>query len=220
MKALNEFLNEGRYDKISGHIVDLIWEAIKVTRPKGEHETEEFFWYIDTPAPLYIDEVQFYITREPVATGVAIDAGAYVSENTIEVLLTIDPSQEPKIYNFVNSLLQDAIRHEIEHLTQGGENRIEDRPRLTPKTTRDKISIKKGNAHKYFTLRDEIPAMVNGMYRSAKTEKQPLDFIFNRYLEYYISEKILTQKQADKILKTWIDYAKKKLPAAQYSKDY
>lgn len=219
MRALNEYLNEGKYDKITGQIVDLIWTAIKITRPKGEHEAEMYSWEIDTSSPLYIDEIKFYISREPVATGVSIDAGAYPEENAIEVLLTIDPSAEPNIYNKVNSLLQDAVRHELEHLTQGGENRIIDRPKLTPEKTRNKIDAKFGNAHKYFTLKDEIPTMVNGMYRSAKTQKKPIDVVFNEYLNYYIGEKIITQKQADSILKVWIDYAKKNLPAAQYSEE-
>jgi hypothetical protein len=219
MKTLYQFLNEGRYDKISGTIVDAIWKCIKATSVLGEHK-KKTFELGEFSGPVYIDEVNFYITREPIATGVAIDAGAYPSENSLEIILTIDPNKEPQIYNKVNSLLQDAVRHEIEHLTQGGENRIPDRPKITPAKVRDKISFKNGNAYKYFVLKDEIPAMVNGMYRSAKTEKKPLDIVFNEYLDYYIGENIISQKQADSIIKTWIEYAKKNLPVAQYSKEY
>jgi len=146
----------------------------------------------------------------------SVDAGQ--SGDEIDVLIHLNPDYEPQSYVKLNSKLQDAVRHELEHLFQGPDNMSfkEKKAQPTNFSYRQKIQ-KPGTTHRYFTLKDEIPAMVNGMYRQAKTEKRPLDDIFKEYIGYYLQSGEITQKQYDKILSIWIDYAKKNLPKAQFS---
>ena len=217
-KNYNQFLNEGSYDKLAGEIVDAIWPIIKLTSPKGEHEILQFDLG-EFAGKVFIDDAQLYIKRESVSNsrGVIVDAGAYPSVNGIEFIVILDPAKEPQSYKKLNAVLQDAARHEIEHLTQGGENRRINKVKLSGSIVRNKIGADKGNLYKYFLLRDEVPAMANGMYRQAKTEKRPLDDVFNEYLDYFIDQKLMTKTERDKVLKTWIAFAKKNLPKAQYT---
>jgi len=217
-KNYNQFLNEGSYDKLAGEIVDAIWPIIKLTSPKGEHEMLQFDLG-EFNDKVFIDDAQLFIKREAVSNsrGVIVDAGAYPSVNGIEFIVTLDPAKEPQSYQKLNAVLQDAARHEIEHLTQGGENRRPSKVKITGSIIRNKISGDKGNLYKYFLLKDEVPAMANGMYRQAKTEKRPLNDVFNEYLDYFIDQKLMTKTERNKVLKTWITFAKKNLPKAQYT---
>jgi hypothetical protein len=199
-------------------------KLVKLTRILGQqsnHDEKIIELESDYSFAIIIDTVVVKITREsiPVSRGFVVDAGAYVTDNEIEVVINIDPTKEPQVYSKLNAVVQDAVRHEIEHLTQGGDNRMEGKPKLVGSSVRDKISVKNGNSYKYFLLRDEIPAMVHGMYRQAKKEKRPLDDIYNEYLDYFVEENVISKAEASKILKTWLALAKKELPAAIYSNE-
>jgi hypothetical protein len=221
IKSFQEFLFEGRYDKLTSKTVKSLWPVIKVTRVAGE---SEYVLNLDeiSEGGIFFDLI-LEITRMPIPIpqGFVIDAGAYTQKgnNALEIIIKIDPTKEPQVYTKLNAKLQDAVRHEIEHLTQSGKNKVPGKPTATRAKTRDKINIDNNNIYKYFLLRDEIPAMVHGMYRQAKTEKRKLDEIFNEYLQYFIDEKIISNGEMEIVLDAWIRFAKKKLPAAQYSKE-
>jgi hypothetical protein len=109
--------------------------------------------------------------------------------------------------------LQEVVRHEIEHFTQQGTYRIEDRPIYKGNT----VNLKTVYGHHKNVI--EVPALVRGFYRRAKLERKDLDVIMREDLKDEVSKGSLTQKQADNLLKIWIDYAKKHLPKATYSKN-
>lgn len=140
------------------------------------------------------------------------------STNDIEILVTINPSAEPECYTKLNASLQDTVRHEIEHLTQGGENYRENKAKPSSDRVRNKVNTIPSETWKYFTLKDEIPAMVHGLYRMAKTEKEFLDTVMIRYLNYFKSEGILDDEKIGKIMTKWKKFAKENLPEAKFSK--
>ncbi len=211
----NKLLSEGRYDKVSGEIVDLIWGFIRDSKNNDDGPDEVSGYKYDFTSKEIDVLLTVYIKREEgISYQLSVDAGQ--SGDEIDFLIHLNPAYEPQSYVKLNSKLQDAVRHEIEHILQGPNNISfkEKKAQPTSMAHREKIQTP-GNTHKYFTLRDEIPAMVNGMYRQAKTEKRSLVDIFKEYIGYYLEQGEITQKQYDKILNVWINYAKKNLPKAQ-----
>jgi len=232
-----EYIFEGRYDQLTGILTREIFKTIKIaysfhslgiSDELGAVDEDGFYGMqleYNKGKNLFDTEVfvRLKFSDSVSGNGFSIDGGAWTTgklSSEIEIEIVIDPNQIPKIYSKLNGFIQDAIRHEIEHLTQAGPNKNPERPLATREKTRNKISIDLGNAYKYFILRDEIPAMVHGMYRKAKIEKISLDNAFDIYLNYMIEEKVISIKERDIILKKWFEYSLKKLPTAQYSKKY
>jgi hypothetical protein len=142
--------------------------------------------------------------------GFSIDAATqpYTDEDeTPEVMvdLLINPDREPELYVELFYKLQDAIRHEFQHLTQGGPNKKHGRVPPSSMAHREEAD----DSYKYFLLPDEIPAMIAGMERRAKLEKRPFESILIDYLTPFLKYKFLTKDQFDEILKTYLEYRKK-----------
>lgn len=218
-------LTEGRYDSITRKVVKDIMTVIS-------QSSQEVGLLTDTTLPNdlredeeeYIQEgmafaVEFNVQREPL-TGEEYKDGFVVNsatadddENIIMITVYIDPKSEPQSYQKLFYKLQEDVRHEIEHFTQSGEYRIEDRP--TSKTNTANLKTVYGH-HKH---KVEIPALVHGFYRRAKLEKRPLDDVMTDDLDSEIERGNISKKQAEKLLTMWVDYAKKNLPKAIYSKE-
>jgi len=229
---LVKILKEGRYDSITRDAVKRIFDHIKKSkiaydkgRNIGKKESDGFYEDI---LHSYDEPLDFYLSlrykREKVRGGdFKLNAYAYSSDPDyaiVEVEIVINPDSEPKVYSTLNSHIQDAVRHEIEHLTQAGLNKKQGKAKPTRSGTRDKISIENKNAYKYFLLRDEIPAMVHGLYKKAKHDKQPLDVTMEDYLNIFIKNGSITRSEKDKTMKAWIAFAKKNLTSSKFSKKY
>ena len=65
----------------------------------------------------------------------------------------------------------------------------------------------------YLTLSYEIPAFVQGLYKTAKTKKITLTQAIDEFLEEREAE--LTDKESAKVKQIWTNWAKENLPAAQ-----
>lgn len=230
----NTFILEGKYNSITREITKEIFQIIKVAYSLysvgaedqlGEKDKEDFYTadlsYWEKPVET---EVSFRIKfDDSLSSGFSIDGGSWNEDKDsalIEISVSINPKKVPAIFSTLNGFIQDAVRHEIEHLTQGGLNKLQNKAKPTRSKIRDKIKYEIGSAYKYFILRDEIPAMVQGMYKKAKIEKITLDKSFDIYLDYMIDNKVISQKEKIKILKEWFKFAKKNLPTAQYSEKY
>lgn len=233
--TFEQYIFEGKYDKLTGILTKKIFNFLKVgyslyslglLDQLGKIDDEGFFgaFVSDDKTILDVDTfLRFKFSKDVSSTGFAIEAFAYNKKGedaAIEVVITLDPNRIPRIYSYLNGFIQDAVRHEIEHLTQGGENKKPFRPMPTRSKIRNRISVEKGNAYKYYILRDEIPAMCHGMYRKAKVEKITLDAAFDIYLNYIVEEDIISNQEKELVLKKWFEYSLKHLPAAQYSKKY
>jgi len=226
-------LFEGKYDRISGISVDEIWKIIKITKVLYDLKVPclscDELGYIEKEidysfsSPVEYDLI-LKIKRDKVfrKEGFYIDGSSDDIEGIIFIELVIDPDKEPNCYNELNSFLQETIRHEIEHLTHGGYNRIEDRPD-PDKTMKIRIALNKANvkgdfvnSYKYYLLEDELGPLVHGMYRKAKTDKKPITTIFNQFLSIMEEEGIINKEKRKLVYKEWVKYAKKVLPHAKY----
>ena len=215
----DQLLYEGKYDKVTGEVVDLIWVFIKHSLKDYISTGEEIAAYEHNIIIESIDiTLKVFIKREK-GLNYDLSVDANYGDNEIDILIHLNPDSEPFSYKKLNFKLQDAVRHELEHSLQDPKsvNFKEKKPLPTSVSYRAQIQRSPENVHKYFTLRDEIPAMVMGMYRQAKTEKRYLDDIFKEYLSHYLEAGEINKKQYKKILNTWIKYAKTHLPSAKYS---
>ena len=214
-KIEKPLLIEGRYDTITRKVVKDIINFVTSKR-KGsfslpydmtdefEYEQEGLSFSIDLDIKKNRGVKDFYLDA-----AVSDDK----DENVIMVALFFGPDFSPKSYEKLFYRLQEVMRHEIEHLTQGGPNRIPDRP-IYYGSTSDLKTVYGHHKNKI-----EVPALVHGFYRRAKIEKRPLDEIMIEDLDADIQKGFLSKKQAENLLTIWLDYAKKNIPAAIYSKD-
>ena len=140
------------------------------------------------------------------------DAFSDEDNSIIEVRLEIDPKNIPSSLNDIYMDVIDAIRHEIEHFTQGGENVIASKALPSDMSIRQKIQTGELPAKEYFLLKKEIPAMLQGLYLKAKKSKQPFNQVVDSYLDRWKSIKdengnpYITEEDKQEILKTWRTY--------------
>jgi len=201
---------EGKYDRLTGIIVDGIWHIIKESK-KVYDKTEENIYKVE---PIFIDDIasfklQVLIERKPGTQDFFIDGATL--ENTISLVIYLDPELEPEIYSELNIDLQTSVRHELEHILQ--EKGIPEKPLLPSREELEKLDP---NTLEYFLSDYETAAMVHGFYRNAKNTKRPLDEVIENYLHWFIEDKTITNKEANIIKNKWIKYAKKYFPKAQY----
>ena len=213
-KIEKPLLTEGRYDTITRRVVKDIISFVTSKRigsfslpyditDEFEYEQEGLSFSIDLDIKKNRGVKDFHLDA-----AVSDDK----DENVIMVALFFGPDFSPKSYEKLFYRLQEVMRHEIEHLTQGGPNRIPDRP-IYYGSTSDLKTVYGHHKNKI-----EVPALVHGFYRRAKIEKRPLDEIMIDDLDADIQKGLLSKKQAENLLTIWLDYAKKNLPAARYSK--
>lgn len=127
----------------------------------------------------------------------------------MEIRFELDPTDVPKIYSSIAMDMRDTLRHEIEHLTQAGWNVKSSKYIPSDQALRRKIESGKLPPARYFTLPQEIPAMIQGMYLQAKKSRQPFSKIVNDYLDRFIAIKdengnsYITPEDKEQILATW-----------------
>ena len=204
-------LFEGKYDRLTGIVVDAIWYMIKDSKKIYDEQGENIYAIESIPITDIVNfNLNIIINREENFKGGFI-ADAATVEDTIYLAIYIDPKLEPKIYVKVNENLQTAIRHEIEHILQ--EQNFPQRMKIP---SREEVEQINDDPYTYFMTDYEVEAMVMGFYRLAKTKKEKLDSIIDEYLQWWIDDKSITSEEAEEIKQKWLAYAKKQLPRAQY----
>jgi len=203
-KGLRRKLYEGRYDqevlKQSRYIINVFNSTIG--REYEEKLKSKF------------EEIDYELQIDLIPNGIktlgslpyVINGGA--DEDSISIQINYNPSLFPKAFNNLIAEVKDTLRHELEHLGQyyfGKE--------VEPDGT-DPDDVP---SFEYFTLDFEIPAFVQGLYKTAKTKKITLtqaidDFLAEREYE-------LTPEEAAKVKQIWINWAKENLPKAQYQEE-
>lgn len=108
--------------------------------------------------------------------------------------------------------LLDVVRHELEHLKQGGINvrrggDMEDDAYIRSAITTGLVPEKE-----YYKLEKEVDAMIQGLWLHAKKAKKPLIDVINRYLD----AQLVIGKDKREVLDAW----SKRLPALGVDKKY
>ena len=120
----------------------------------------------------------------------------------IATLFTVNPKVLPQAWSKISADVSDVIRHEIEHLTQSGDNLRTGKYKDDDIQIRDMINKLKILPQKnYYLLDKEVDAMLQGLYLKAKKTKKPFADVINNYLD--IAPGIETKEDKEAILNLW-----------------
>ncbi len=217
-------ISEGRYDKLANKLSSIAFEAFKDIHDRGDKEGE-FEFRVDHPDEEHdIPSKDFYfdlmgkveITDDEYQVDGGANAGFDKDGNEITPLLSVK-FRIPKNPDWqqVSFDLKDVVRHELEHLTQDGDNEkggvISDDPKLArpskymkdDQLMRDLIDADLLPKSQYFKLEKEVDAMLQGLYFKAKKSKRPFKDVINDYLNIFIDQETITQEEKENILNIW-----------------
>jgi hypothetical protein len=209
-----EFLNEGgSYDTLVRKVQNDIlqhWKKNVEKRKNGHFEKEysltdkkgrELEFILLADLDLKKSEDQKYTVDG------ASDAGNVKKEDIgyLVVKFEVDPSQLPGMWETIYHDIGDVVRHEIEHLTQGGWNLRPGKKMKDDIGTRALIHSNLLPKKNYFLLDMEVDAMLLGMHYKAKKTRTP----FKDVIEDYLSDKQqLSPEDKAEVLKKWTLRAK------------
>jgi hypothetical protein len=217
-------LNEGRYDKLANKLSSIAFGAFKDIHDRGDKEGE-FEFRVDHPDEEHdIPSKEFYfdfvgkveITDDEYNVDGGANAGFDKNGDPITPLLSVDFKipKNPK-WSIISMDLKDVVRHELEHLTQDGDNEkggvISDDPKLArpskymkdDQLVRDLIDSDMLSKSQYFKLEKEVDAMLQGLYFKAKKSKRPFKDVIDDYLNIFVNQKTITQEEKEDILNIW-----------------
>jgi len=235
VKNFDDFLFEGSYDKLTGDISSAVMRKIKETNNGEEYfdgvkviygpkdDVPDFIELIENEEYLEIDHfidqisgidvrVVISIIRDetPEYDGEFILDGETDDQNSIIYLyLYLTPGVEPKVYSEIAIDLRNLIRHEIEHLTQRGWGEKTGKRMRRNEAVRRRITENPDLYYRYYKLKDEIPANLQGLYSEAKTRKMPFKEVVNMYLDKKVQQGIIPPIEKMRIYRLWKAAAEK-----------
>ena len=210
-KSKKAKMNEGSYDKLSNQVSSAIFASFKEALVKGEDG--EFILTVGPQEDADIkNEMTFdiqavvKITDDVYSVDGGANAGFDDDGDEIDPFINI-VFQIPKNVNLkeLSFDLKDVVRHEIEHLTQDGENLKQGKYIPDDKELRDLIDAGLLDKDEYYKLPKEVDAMIQGMYYKAKKSKTP----FSKVVDDYFDKAKVTPEERPKIKALW----NKRLPA-------
>ena len=184
-------INEGKYDKITNVLSKVAFTLFKRLHDKGEKkgkfnlrvgnpEHDE----VDIPSKQFEFDLQGYFTLTD--DTYSVDGGAnagYDNEgDEIQPLMNLNFSIPKEIdWQEVSMDIKDVVRHELEHLTQDGENLKPGKFIEDDEIIRGLIDMKLMDKDEYYKLPKEVDAMIQGMYFKAKKSKTPFKDVVEDY---------------------------------------
>ena len=210
-KSKKAKMNEGSYDKLSNQISSAIFASFKEALVKGEDG--EFMLTVGPQEDADIKHNMTFdiqavvkITDDVYSVDGGANAGYDDDGDEIDPFINI-VFQIPKNVNLkeLSFDLKDVVRHEIEHLTQDGENLKQGKYIPDDKELRDLIDAGMLDKDEYYKLPKEVDAMIQGMYYKAKKSKTP----FADVVDDYFDKAKVTPEERPKIKALW----NKRLPA-------
>jgi len=193
---------EGRYDKISNQVSSDIFRGWKQAYEKGKKRIKLEGSYSNNDIEF---DVEATLVLKP-GTGkmeVLDSTGAGFDEAADFIIanIAIDPKLLPEFWEEISMTLKDIFRHEIEHLThnRGGFSTNPVKVMQGDSRRRDRIKAGEIPVNKYFKLKKEIDANLQGLLFRAKKEKAPFADVVNNYLD----AQDITPKEKQEILTLW-----------------
>ena len=207
MKLL-PLLYEGRYNKIVGQVSKDIFKQLNLYLLANgkEHETSiNLSDYEDHVAGLEFDlELTMKSTNKQRPGSYKVDGHAYTEdESVVEIEITVNPADGKKMFSKIQAELRNVIRHELEHLTQRGDNEKAGKWMQFNRKARDIIRDHPEQWYKYYLLPDEIDANLQGLQAQARSSKQPFHKVVNDFLKLLVKDGIVTLENKHKIHDAW-----------------
>ena len=208
-------MSEGKYDSFTNQLSRIAFEAFKDAYDRGDKRAE-FDFKVGNPEYDDVDiestkfEFDFLGVVEFTDDTYKVDGGANAGfdkmGDEIQPMLNV-AFKIPKNPDWqeVSMDIKDVIRHELEHLTQDGENLRPGKYIPDDQELRDLIDAGLLDKDSYFTLPKEVDAMIQGLYYKAKKSKQP----FAKVVDDYLNKAMISLDNKEKVLNLW----RKRLPA-------
>jgi hypothetical protein len=235
IKAFGDFLFEGRYDSLTGKISAAVMRKIKETDNGEEYfdgvkviygpedSVPGFIYLIEKGMHINVDyfvdevsgidvEVVISIIRDEAPVferDFILDGETDDQSSVIYIFVQLTPGSEPRVYPEIAVDLRNLVRHEIEHLTQRGWGEIEGKKMRRNEGVRKRINSNPELYHRYYTLKDEIPANIQGLYSEAKTRKLPFKEVVHNYLDKKIEQGVIPSTEKTRIYRLWRAAAQK-----------
>ena len=209
-------LNEGRYDTLANKLSSIAFKVFKDTHDRGD-KVGTFEFRVDHPdeehdipsKDFFFDfEGKVEITDSEYKVDGGANAGYDDEGEEITPLLSVkfkipqNPTKNPS-WEDISFDIKDVVRHELEHLTQDGENLKSGKYMKDDQLIRDLIDADLLSKSQYFKLEKEVDAMLQGLYFKAKKSKQPFKDIINNYLNIFTSQEKITPEEKEEILDLW-----------------
>ena len=204
-----EMLNEGRYDKITNQVSREVFTNFKEIYDSGAKEGKFEFSVGPDDEDIFSEDLEFnlegYIEVSDEMYQPDGGANAGYDDDGEEITPLIQVSfkipQDPKEFKWseVSFDIKDIIRHEIEHLTQDGENLKSGKYLEDDQLIRKLINVKMLPKSQYFKLEKEVDAMLQGLYFRAKKSRTP----FKEVILNYFKKVGLTKEEQKQILDVW-----------------
>ena len=229
IKAFGDFLFEGRYDSLTGKISAAVMRKIKETDNGEEYfdgvkviygpedSVPGFIYLIEKGMHINVDyfvdevsgidvEVVISIIRDEAPVferDFILDGETDDQSSVIYIFVQLTPGSEPRVYPEIAVDLRNLVRHEIEHLTQRGWGEIEGKKMRRNEGVRKRINSNPELYHRYYTLKDEIPANIQGLYSEAKTRKLPFKEVVHNYLDKKVEQGVIPPTEKTRIYRLW-----------------
>ena len=190
---LEGLLDEGVYDSL---VTRLSREVINTWVAQFKEDPKRLFALVDKNyeeedakgRPMNFDFIAKLDFKKTKDRTYKVDGGANEGsdedEGFIALTFQVDPRELPRMWSTIAMDVRDVLRHEIEHLTQGGYNVRAGKEMADDQFIRDLIQKYKTLAPKnYFMLDKEVDAMLQGMYFKAKKSRRPFADVIDDYLD-------------------------------------
>jgi len=153
----------------------------------------------DIPLHFYVG-LQTKYSKELYVTGDAYNPTEEFSDQIPYIEISIATNNNKEHRSEIAMKLRNALRHEIEHLTQSGLNTLPGK--YLPD---DQLKRALSNSKEYLLLEKEVPAMLKGLhFRAAKERRLFLDVI-----EEYFQSSFLDESEINEVKSKWQRVAKK-----------
>ena len=224
IKKYAEFINESRskYDGIASKLTKdsfrtwiVGYKANGGSKPIIFRESIELKGLeFDLTATLYFDKVEgtkikgFEILGSTGADSQEFDEFDDDQTPFINIDFAINSEWLPSYWQEIYMYLADCMRHEMEHITQGGKsigNYKPGKPDEDDSFMRSLINSGMLTDVDYLLLPKEIDANIQGLRFEAKKRKEPMIDAVTRYLE----TKGLSDEESETVLTAWRSRAKK-----------
>lgn len=190
---LPEIINEGVYDSI---VTKLSREVLTAWKSQFDKDPKLLFALLEGNYELrdakgrplefeFIAKLDFKKTKDrKYKVNGGADEGDDETEGFVALNFQIDPRSLPQMWETISMDIRDVLRHEIEHLTQGGWNVRPGKNMEDDTAIRDLIQKYKTLAPKnYFLLDKEIEAMLQGLYFKARKSHKTFEYTIDQYLD-------------------------------------
>lgn len=222
VKLFEQFINEGRakYDALASKLVTDVFKHW-VNHAKGSKEISYSDSIENDKIRLEFDLfANLHITKKVKGFSVLNSTGADSDDEDkdgdwqtphINIDFAVNPDWLPEYWSTIYFNLADVMRHEMEHLTQGGKdigNYRAGKPDQDDSHLR--LLIKSGFLPKaqYLMLPKEVDANLQGLRFEAKKRKESFSDSINRYLDVKQDSGEIDAEEREAVLNLWRKRAK------------